>query len=80
MSGMKFDEQTAMRLAEDLARLNLAYCEGRVDQIGDRETIRKAWKKEAPGSFWNSYIDSILAEEPFDHTRLTVALGQNPEL
>jgi hypothetical protein len=60
MSGQGIDEKTADRLAEDLARLNLAYFEGRVDLCKDRERIRAEWEKEAPKSFWNPYIAGIL--------------------
>jgi hypothetical protein len=77
MSEQGIDEKTANLLAEDLARLNLAYFEGRVDLLTDREKIRSEWKKEAPQSFWNQYIAGILDEEIRDHTVCKVSLG-NP--
>jgi Icc-related predicted phosphoesterase len=75
MSEQRMDEKTATLLAEDLARLNLAYFEGRVDLCRDRENIREEWKKEAPQSFWNQYIAGILDEEIRDQTVCRVSLG-----
>jgi 3',5'-cyclic AMP phosphodiesterase CpdA len=75
MSEMHLDDRTADRLAGDLARLNLAYFEGRVDLLKDRDEIRAEWKKEAPESFWNDYIGSILDEEIRDQTVCRVTLA-----
>lgn len=62
------EEITAKRLARGLAVLNLAYYKGRLDLVRDREEIRAEWKKEAPESFWNDYLDSFMEEIAKDHT------------
>lgn len=68
IAGEKMEEGTADRLARGLAALNLAYYNGRLDLVSERDMIWSEWKKEAPESFWNAYLDSFMKEECRNHT------------
>jgi hypothetical protein len=74
LSAIREDPKTVGKLSEDLARLNLAYFQGRLDLLKDCGKIREEWKKEAPESFWNYYIESMFQEEIRDHTHLRIQL------
>ena len=62
----------ASAMATWLAGLNAAYFSGRMDTVDPASEMAARWM--SAGTFFGQYVQSILSEEPRDHTRLTFSL------
>ncbi|MGN0772968.1 MAG: metallophosphoesterase [Candidatus Ventricola sp.] len=59
-------------MAAWLADFNAAYFSGRMDTLDASSDMAARWMRS--GTFFGSYVQSILSEEPRDHTRLSFPL------
>lgn len=66
------DDPDPSAMATWLSNLNAAYFSGRMDTVDPESEYAKRWQESS--TFFGSYVNSILAEELRDHTKLAFPL------
>lgn len=58
-------------IADYFVRLNMLYFTGRMDKRPEKDE-KLLWEQYTRGTFLNLYINSVLAEKPQNHTKITI--------